>query len=579
MAVAVSSRFVGRGDELIRLLAALERAEDGQPAMVLLTGEAGIGKTRLVAELANNVRQRSVRILLGGCLQVGDVGLPYVPVIAALRGFAAEDDNDELAAAVKGLPGLGRLLPELVDQPTARVSLEQGLEQVQLFDAVSSLLIRLSQQAPVVFVLEDLHWADSSTRELVAYLQQTLRGGRVLLLATYRSDALHRSHPLRPWLAELSRRPQVQRIELAPFHQAELAQHLEAIRGARLSTDAVARILTRSQGNPFYAEELLAAGADRIEMPLPAVLAEALLDRIEALSDVAKQLLRVAAVAGRQVSHGLLSVVTGQPEPILELGLREAIDARILVVASGATYGFRHMLTQEALYGDLLPSERVRLHGTFATLLASYSNQDGREAAAAELAYHCLESRDLPGALAASVRAAADAEQVAAPAEALRHLTRAIQLWEQVPDAAVVAGSDRTALLLRAAAAASGSGDPERAAALTREAVADLDVEQHPELAATAYERFAEYLLETDEFHPEALAACQRAAELVPRDPPTPLRARITAALARALMRAERDEEAQRWCQEAVTVARAIHSPGEDGLSPGRWTPELCGRG
>jgi predicted ATPase len=267
MAVAVSSRFVGRGEELTRLLAALDRAEQGQPAMVLLAGEAGIGKTRLVAELADKVRQRGVRILLGGCLQVGDVGLPYVPVIAALRGFAAEDDNDELAAAAKGLPALGRLLPELVDQPTVRVSLQQGLEQLQLFDAVSSLLIRLSQQAPVVLVVEDLHWADRSTRELVAYLQQTLRGGRVLLLGSYRSDELHRSHPLRPWLAELGRHSQVERIELAPFNQAELAQQLEAIREARLSTGAVARILARSQGNPFYAEELLAAGPTASRRP------------------------------------------------------------------------------------------------------------------------------------------------------------------------------------------------------------------------------------------------------------------------------------------------------------------------
>jgi hypothetical protein len=298
---------------------------------------------------------------------------------------------------------------------------------------------------------------------------------------------------------------------------------------------------------------------------LPVVLTEALLSRIEALSDVAKQLLRVAAVARRQVSHGLLLGATGHPEPELELGLREAIDAQILVVdGSPGTYGFRHMLTQEALYGDLLPSERVRLHATFATLLTIASSQGRCEAEAAELAYHCLKSRDLPGALVASVRAAADAERVAAPAEALRHLTQAIQLWDQVPDAVVVTSSDWTALLLRAAAAASGSGDPERAAALTREAIAGLDEEQNPELAATAHERLAEYLLETDEVHPEALAACQRAAELMPRDPPTPLRARITAALARALMRAERDQEAQHWCEEAVAVARAIHSRGEE---------------
>jgi predicted ATPase len=227
MAVAGSGGFVGRAEELARLLAALDQAEQGRPAMVLVAGDAGVGKTRLVAELAHQARQRRARVLVGGCLEVGDVGLPYVPVVAALRGFVVEADNHEvLATAAKGLPRLGRLLPELADEPNAPASLGEGLEQLQLFDGVGSLLVRLSEHAPLLLVLEDLHWADASTRELVAFLHQTLRTGRLLLVATYRSDELRRRHPLWPWLAELGRRPGMMRLELGPLSWAELAEHL-----------------------------------------------------------------------------------------------------------------------------------------------------------------------------------------------------------------------------------------------------------------------------------------------------------------------------------------------------------------
>ena len=185
-----------------------------------------------------------------------------------------------------------------------------------------------------------------------------------------------------------------------------------------------------------------------------------LLARVQGLSEPAQQVLRVAAVAGRRVPHRLLAGVAGQPEADLERGLREAVGAGVLTsdVATGS-YAFRHALLQEAVYGDLLPGEQVRLHAAYARLLAAEPG-----GAAAELAHHCLASHDLAGALAASVRAAEEAEAVLAPAEALRHLSSALGLWERVPDPAAVAGIDRVELMLRAAAAASAAGEHQRAA-------------------------------------------------------------------------------------------------------------------
>jgi DNA-binding NarL/FixJ family response regulator len=522
MTITVSGGFVGRSTELGRLLAAMARAGQGQPAMVLLAGDAGVGKTRLLVELADRARERGMQVLIGGCLEVGDVGLPYVPIVAALRGFAAEAGNDELlVGAAKGLPGLGSLLPELAGQPTTPASMDKGLEQLQLFDAVGSLLVRLSEHASVMLILEDLHWADSSTRELVAFLHQTLRVGRVLLVASYRSDELHRSHPLRPWLAESIRRSEVEHLELAPLNRSELAERLAAIRGARVPTGALERIFSRSQGNPFYAEELLAAGADKADIRLPSTLADVLLVRVEMLSQPAQWLLRVIAVAGR-VSHRMLVDATGWSEAELEESLREAITARILVV-DGDTYAFRHALLQEAVYGDLLPGERTRLHASYARLLAA----DGP---AAELAYHCLACHDLKGALAAHVQAAVDATAVSAPAEAFRHLIHTLELWERIPDQAISVGLERVNLLLR---------------------------------AAFAYERLGHYLLDEyrlDTSMEEMLQACRRAVDLVPKDPPTPLRARVTVGLAEALFPARRHAEARRWCHEALEVARATDS-------------------
>jgi DNA-binding CsgD family transcriptional regulator len=563
MAVAGSSRFVGRGEELAGLLAALERAEQGRSAVVLVAGNAGVGKTRLLTELAHHARQRGVQVLVGGCLEVGDVGLPYVPVVAAVRGFAAEADNKQLlAAAAKGLPGLGQLLPELTDQPTTTASLGEGLEQLQLFDGVGSLLVRLSEYAPVLLVLEDLHWADSSTRELVAFLHQTLRTGRLLMVASFRSDELHRRHPLWPWLVEFGRRLGVARLELGPLSRAELAEHLAALHGAPLSPIAVERISVRSEGNPFYAEELLAAGADHAEVLLPRALGEVLLARVQVLSDAAQQLLRIAAVAGRRVNHGLLLAAAGRPEPELEAGLREAVAAHVLVAdAASESYAFRHALLQEALYGDLLSSERARLHASFARLLLEGATGEPA-ASAAELAYHCLASHDLIGALAASVRAAEEAEAVHAPGEGLRHLEQALLLWERVPDPGAVTGTDRIQLTLRAAEAANASGAVERAVGFARRVIAEVDERVDPLRAARAHERLAQYLrVGHDE---EVLQLCRHAERLVPRDPPTPLRARVTAALAQALANAQQRDEARRWCQEALVAARATASVGDE---------------
>jgi len=568
---ATATSFVGRAEELDRLLRLLERAERGRPAVGLIAGDAGVGKTRLLLELSVRAENHGARVLVGGCMEAGDVGLPYVPFVDAFRDLGTRPGEAEVAAPLAAaVPSLGRLLPELATDAGPAPPPGDGFERVQLFDGVLSLLVHLSELAPLLLIIEDLHWADRSTRDLLAFLIRTLRGGRVALVASYRSDELNRRHPLRPLLAELVRVPDLERIDLAPFGRVELAEHLQAVAGQPVPPAVVDRILARSEGNAFFAEELVAAGAIRADIALPEALADVLLGRIEALPELAQEVLKVAAVAGRRVGHRLLVAASGRPEAEVERGLRDAIAGQVLVArAATESYRFRHALLQEAVYADLLPGERTRLHATYARLLAE-ADPEGGDGSAAELAWHCLASHDLPGGLAALVRAADHAATVFAPSEAFRHLTQALELWSQVPDAAAVAGVDRVEVLVRAAEAASHSGEFRQAVGLAREAVEAVDEDAEPLRAAVAYDRLSSYLLDVEpdmdlaRARAEILAASERAVELVPAEPPTPLRAMVAAGLARSLIVARDYEEARRRGEEALAVARAAGSVGDE---------------
>jgi predicted ATPase len=221
-----SPTFVGRVEELRTLEAARVRAANGEPAVVLVGGEAGVGKTRLVAELAARCAADGTRVLYGGCVPVGGDGLPYAPIVEALRPLPDELGVD----AVRELAGpswreLARLLPSL-GEPEAGPAGQAA--QARLFELLLGLLTRLSRQTPIALVVEDLHWSDQSTRDLLAFLVRNLRHNRVLLVGTYRSDE-PRSDRLGPWLAELDRGGPVQRMELSRFDRAETVAQLVGI--------------------------------------------------------------------------------------------------------------------------------------------------------------------------------------------------------------------------------------------------------------------------------------------------------------------------------------------------------------
>ena len=558
--LGVGIELVGRRAELAALTGALARAATGRPSGVLLAGDAGVGKSRLLAELIEHAAGLGHPVLVGRCLDTAESALPYLPFSEIVGRLA--DSRPELVARHAALRSL---LPGRHARDELTVE-DRRFGQVRVFDAVLSVLDELTSDTPALVVLEDLHWADRSSRDLLAFLLSRLSTQRLVLVASYRTDDLHRRHPLRPMLAELVRLPAVDRLELAPLGPADTLALVRRLADGKLPEPALHRAARRSEGNAFFAEELVSGGA----YGMPHELAELLVARIDGLSPNAQRVLRVAAVAGPRVRHEQLAEVSGLGTDELEQALRDTVADRLLVAAPAATadgddgYAFRHALLREAVYHELLPGERSRIHAGFAELLSAPGEPGGltEPDRAAELAHHAMAGHDLPLALAASVRAAGEADQRDAPAELLVHAERALEIWPAVPDAEKVAGVDEVTVTRWAAWGASATGDPDRAIALGRRALELAEQRADPELSALLGQLYALRLLDLGGREQEALAAARRALALIADGPPSADLAWSHAVLARVLARLDQFAEAISEGQAARAVAARV--PGDD---------------
>ncbi|WP_380285309.1 AAA family ATPase [Kitasatospora purpeofusca] len=505
---SVSPVFVGRDPELTDLADALRRAGRGEPQTVLIGGEAGVGKTRLLEEFLRQADDQGVLTTDGGCLEVGAEGLPYAPLATALRRLH-RCLGTELENAAAGMEGhLARLLPDF-GEADGEPNDEYG--RARLFEHTTRLFERLGTDRTFVLAVEDLHWSDRSTRELFAYLVRTLHRARVLLVATYRSDDLHRRHPLRPFLAELERLRTVRRLELERFGPGEVAAQLAGILGTAVpDRQLVERIHRRSEGNPFFVEELAAALREGCSTGLPDSLRDILLVRVEALDEETQRVLRLAAEGGSCVEHALLAAVLEDEERLIG-SLRAAVGANILRPdPDGDGYRFRHALVREAVSDDLLPGERHRINRRFAEALEAEPQLVGADVRPARLANYWYHAHDPARALPTALDAARAARRRNAFAEQLRMLERALELWDEVPTEHL-AGTlrpydwaetyppcscdddhhdedcDRLCLidvLAEAVVAARRSGDRERGLSLAKRALKLVDEAEHPARAA-----------------------------------------------------------------------------------------------
>jgi DNA-binding NarL/FixJ family response regulator len=535
-----SPTFVGRSDELAALDAALARASEGIPAFAFVAGESGVGKSRLVAEFETRAARAGARVLVGHCLDLGGTVLPYAPLVGALR------------SAGEAFPSAG--------------------SRSHVFEELLALLDRLG---PVALVLEDLHWADQSTRDFLVYLVRSARTEPLCLLITYRSDELHRRHPLRPVLAELERVPGVQRVALERFSRDEAAEQLAGILDGAPDDALIDRLYARSQGNPFFTEELLAASSDGAG-ELPATLRDALLGRFERLPAAAQEVVRVAAVVERPMSHALLQAACALPEAELLEGAREAVAHQLLVTEPDGTYAFRHALVGEAIYEDLLPGERTAMHAAIAAAVERDHTLLGdvpESGVPAQVACHWRAAHDLPRALGASVAAGVEARRLFAPGEALRHFEEALALWDRVPDAAERAGMPRREVLRAAAVAANDGFESGRSVALQREALAAAGDAGPLELSAMHAE-LAHYLRHANE-HDDSDDEIRLALELLPEDAKLE-RARLRDQSSKSLMLRGHFREA---AAEAAQTAKEARRLGALDLEAGAINTEGISRG
>ncbi|MFJ7906084.1 AAA family ATPase [Kitasatospora sp. NPDC096204] len=576
---SVSPVFVGRGSEITELTDALRRAGTGSPQAVLVGGEAGVGKTRLLEEFLERAAAQGAVTTLGSCLEVGAEGLPYAPLAAALRRLHRSFGPELEAAAAGSESHLALLLSELgeVDgEPNDEYS------RARLFEHTARLFERLGAERTLVLAVEDLHWADRSTRELLAFLVRTLHRSRVLLVATYRTDDLHRRHPLRPFLAELERLRTVQRLELARFGRREVAAQLAGILGtAAPDRQLVDRIHRRSEGNPFFVEELATAFEDGFGAGLTDSLRDILLVRVEGLDEEAQRVVRIAAEGGSHVEHALLAAVLDDEEALIE-ALRVAVGANILRPDSeGEGYRFRHALVREAVSDDLLPGERHRINRKFALAVEAQPQLVPGDALAARLANYWYHAHDPARALPTALDAARAARRRNAFAEQLGMLERALELWDLVSEEVLAhtrpydwaetypPGSrdhdaadedcDRIQLedvLAEAVVAARRSGDRERGLSLAKRGIRLVDEVEHPVRAAWFRINRARMLGSLRRSGDEEEIA--HAHRLVEHLPPSAVQAEVFALSANSAMLKTPGPEHVELAERAIRIAQEV---------------------
>jgi DNA-binding CsgD family transcriptional regulator/tetratricopeptide (TPR) repeat protein len=512
--------LVGREADLAALRDALKRTRGAEPSTVLVGGEAGVGKTRLVEEFRRSATADGARVLTGQSLELGEEGLPFGPFAGALRELLQHDGPAVLAGQDREF---ARLLPEL--GPPDATDLRRGY----LFELVAALFARLSETRPLVLLLEDLHWADRSTRDLIGFLVRSARLPHMLLIATYRTDELHRGHPLRPFLAELDRVRGVRRLEVDRLDRAGTAAMLAALLDDEPEPRTVDRIRERTQGNPFFIEQFALSGDPECG-DIPSSLRDLLLTRVDQLSEPAQRVLRVAAVGGTHFGHELLTRVSGVDEGELESALRAIVAAQLVVVAPDEGYEFRHALVREAVHDDLLPGEHARLHARYAEAVEAEPWLVAMGRAPAEIAHHWHAAHDHPRALVAAKLAADAAGERYAYAEQARLLERVLELWEQVPDAGRRLGLSHLDLLEETGRIEIDAGDHMRALKLTKAALNDLDVAAEPLRAAQLLVRRGRLLYNGGTS--DGAAEAREAYRLVRAAPPSPERVRLLADIA-----------------------------------------------
>ncbi|KGN42278.1 LuxR family transcriptional regulator [Knoellia aerolata DSM 18566] len=490
--------LVGRDADLARV-AEIIGLDDPHGAGVVVSGDAGIGKSSLLARAAQDAEAAGWNVAWGHC--VGQAGsgvahLPFTEIVTRLQQLAPEVVEHQVATR----PALGVLLPGGREETTTTHS------PGHVAEGVHALLTAVGELAPLLVLVEDAHWADHSSRDLLTLLLTRGFATPVALVITYRSDDLHRRHPLHETLAVWARIAGVERLDLHPLADAAIHDIVTRDGGRHLDEAVAAEIARRAEGNPFFAEELTASAVSG--RPVAGGLGRVLGARIDQLTPHAQQVIRTMSLAGRTVGHELLLRVTGLTEPELEAAVADAVEHHVVETRWPPAYAFRHALLGETVTDDLLPGERLRLHRAYAGALAS----DPTLGPASELARHAAAAGDLATAVAASRDAARGDLAVGGPSGALEHLEQALSwMAESAPE--------RDDVSLEASDAALAAGDVMRSVQLLRDRIEHPGADQTPVVRARLLATCANRSRLNDMLAPDAgIAMTTEALSLVPEE-------------------------------------------------------------
>lgn len=574
-----SARFVGRGRELARVAAALERAAAGTAGTVVLTGTGGTGVSRLVDESILRLAALAEPWTIVRCrAYAGHGNDPYRPVVDGLRPWLSALPDDELGRIVDpGANVLVSLLPELRPRLASLGLLAARPEtvaaerrQARMLEAIHGLIERAGDRRPVLLIVEDLHVADAATRALAVFLARVTRPGRRLVVATYQPDMLTRGHPLTRDLAAIAdaARP-TERVEIGQLERNDLADLVAAIEGDRPSGSVLVLVTEGSGGVPLVAEEILAARRDATGVALRASFDEIVVARLDRRSPESRRVLRLLAAAEAPMTADELAAVAAAAEQATEgppprsatghrrragvldadlaAGLEEAVEAGFVTRETGGkALLVRHDRIGGAILGDLLPAQRHRVQVALAAA--------GPGGPAARVR-HWLAGHETARARTAAIEAAAAAETMDAPGDALAALELVIELTQSSGADGNDARREASGLHARAGDAAFAAGQTGRAIAYLEAAIARLDEDDGAE-RGLLLERVGRYRWAIGD-HPGALIAQRQAVALVAGEP-TSERAFILASYAQALMLDGTFVDAERVASEAIEAARAV---------------------
>jgi len=559
--------FVGRGGVLAQLDAALEEALAGRGRIVLLAGEAGIGKTRTAEEFAASAHSRGLPVHAARCRE--DTGAPpYWPWVQLLRGLVDGRDADVLRSELgSGAARISRIVPEIRERlPETPAEADPEEARFHLFDAIAGFLTRASAHQARILIVDDLHWAGASSLQLLEFLTCEIAAMRILLLGTYRDVEVNRDHPLAGSLAEMARHDVCTHIPLEELRPEKVRELVHRLTGSDPSEDLVGEVLERTDGNPFFIRELVSLRAERDAesqpvdatsraLEVPGGVRAVIRGRLQRLSPTCNEALEIASAVGREFAVEILEAASELGSGALATALDEAHQAGLVGEAPKGGYCFAHALTQEAVYVEQSAHRRAQLHGRVGEALERFHAADP-DPHLAELARHFGAAADAGKAVGYATRAGHRAMDVLAFEEAAEQFEHALSALERTEAADPIQRCD---LLLALGSACDHVGHYERYRDLFQEAAQIAHRCGDAERLARAASSFAAYH-SSAVFDEQGLRLLEEALDaLGPTE--TPLRAELLSRLALVLRGGNQLERADAVLTEATELARRLGDP------------------